>query len=789
MWREGMNKRVEALRLKSLTTKPSIDMERALLITEAYQLYEDKVSSVMLRALAFKHLMTHKKLYYGDGELIIGERGPKPAATPTYPELCCHSIDDFMVIKNRSHVQFQISQEAFEVQNNVIIPFWKGKSLRDQILKAMSPSWHACYEAGLFTEFMEQRAPGHAVAGQKLFKYGVKDYKKQIKDKLKAQANTLTADQKDQLQAMLVTLEGLLILGDRYKTMIEAMLSEAKDPIQQETLTRILETLQNIPQKAPQNTHEALQMYWFVHIGIISELNTWDAFSPGRLDQHLWPFVQKDLDRGVREDVIKELLACLWVKFNNQPAPPKVGITLLESSTYTDFANIGLGGLTPDGKDGVNPLSYMILDVIDEMALLQPSSNVQISEQTPDAFIDHALKVLGSGRGQPSIFNADGVVKQLTRQGKTLEDARQGGTSGCVETGAFGKESAILTGYFNLPKILELVMTNGYDNYSKKKVGLQTGAVTGIADYDSLLLAYRVQLQHILHIKMVGNDQIERLIAHKMPAPFMSLMIEGCIENARDYNRGGAKYHSRYVQGVGLGSVTDMLAAIKHHVFDEKRVTLHEIKEAMVKDFAGEVSLLSLLRDKSPKYGNHEALADACMRDVFDAFFESVDGRQSICGGTYRINLLPTTCHVYFGHVMLASPDGRRAKMPLSEGVSPVQGMDKTGPTHVLLSASKIPQDLTGGTLLNQKFTPEFYKSDKARLGIRGLIRTYFKLGGHHMQFNVVDKETLLKAQIHPRDYDDLIVRVAGYSDKFNYLSPILQNEIIARTSHQSLSS
>ncbi len=530
-----------------------------------------------------------------------------------------------------------------------------------------------------------------------------------------------------------------------------------------------------------------MQAYWFVHLGVIIELNTWDAFCPGRLDQHLYPFYRKQIEDGtITREQAEELLQCFWIKFNNQPAPPKVGVTAAESGTYTDFANINSGGLKPDGSDGVNEVTYIVLDVIDKMRLLQPSTNIQVSKKSPDLFLKRSLKIVRNGWGQPSIFNADMIVKELLNQGKTIEDARNGGASGCVETGAFGKEAYILTGYFNLVKVFEITLNNGIDPRTGKRIGLTTGEPEDFETFEELFEAYQKQLKHFVDIKVRGNNVIERLYANYLPAPFLSILIDDCIKTAKDYNNGGARYNTNYIQGVGLGSLTDTMTAIKYHVFDNKTFTLNELNSVLKNNFEGNEKVRQILINKTPKYGNDNDYADEVMRAIFQSYYTEVNGRPNTKGGVYRINLLPTTCHVYFGSVIGATSDGRKAYEPLSEGMSPVQGADRNGPTAVIKSASKIDQVLTGGTLLNQKFTPSILEGEEGIANLLHLVRVYFKLDGHHIQFNVVDKKTLLKAQEDPEKYKDLIVRVAGYSDYFCDLSKALQDEIINRTEHSS---
>lgn len=782
-----MNERVKTLRSQSLETEVTVSAERAQLMTEFYRYHPpDAYSPPVHRALAFKYILEHKEICINPGELIVGERGPGPKATPTYPELCCHSLEDLELLDSREKIPYGVAPEVKEVYAKEIIPFWQGRSIRDKIFAAMTPEWLDCYQAGIYTEFMEQRAPGHTVADAKIYAKGFLDFKEDIAASL-ASLDWLNDPQAwnkaEQLRAMDICCDAIIAYARRHSHKARLLAAGETDPKRKQELETIAGVCRHVPANPPRSFHEALQAYWFVHLGVITELNTWDAFNPGRLDQHLWPFYQQDLARGLLDrEGARELLQCFWIKFNNQPAPPKVGVTASESATYTDFANINCGGLTPDGADGVNEVSYLMLDVIDEMRLLQPSSNIQLSKKNPGRFLRHACRIIRKGWGQPSIFNADSVVQELINQGKSLVDARQGGTSGCVETGAFGKESYILTGYFNLPKVLEITLNNGVDPQTGKRIGLETGEAADFQTFAQVMEAYTAQLNHFIEIKLRGNHVIEQLYAQTMPAPFLSVIIDDCITTGKDYNEGGARYNTNYIQGVGLGTVTDAFAAIKHLVFQENMITIEQLSQALDSNFQHDQRLRQFLLNKAPKYGNDDERADGVMTQIFQSFYASVDGRPNTKGGVYRINMLPTTCHVYFGSRTGATADGRLANTPFSEGISPVQGADRQGPTAVIRSAAKLDHLRTGGTLLNQKFTPQVLAGDDGLEKLIHLVRSYFKLDGHHIQFNVVDKKTLLLAQQNPQAHRDLIVRVAGYSDYFCDLTKELQDEIIART-------
>ncbi len=787
-----MNDRIHFLREEGLKAVPRISGERARLLTEFYRDSGIRgLAPPVQRGMAFRYIMEKKDLFLGESELIVGERGPAPRATPTYPEICVHSKEDLDILHSRPKVSFTVDEETRRLYTEEIIPFWSGRSIRDRMFRELPLEWREAYQAGVFTEFQEQRAPGHTAGGSRIFSLGFADILREIRNSMEnldfaTDPEALTRRQ--ELQGMEQAALGLIALGKRYATLLKERASGEKDSRRRSELEEMARVCSRVPEHAPQTFHEALQHYWFVHIGVITEFNTWDSFNPGRLDQHLWPFYTSDLESGrLNREQARELISAFWIKFNNQPAPPKVGVTAQESNTYTDFCLINLGGVTPEGHDAVNELTYMILDVIEALRILQPSSMVQISKKNPDRYVRRALKVIRTGFGQPSMFNTEAIIGELIRQGKSMKDAREGGASGCVETGAFGREAYFLTGYFNLPKILEITLHNGLDPRSGKQLGPETGRAADFLDFHQLMEAFRRQVEYFADLKIRGNNLIEQIYARSMPAPFLSLVIEDCVSRGKDYHEGGARYNTSYIQGVGLGSVTDALSALFHHVFESGTLSMRDLLAMLKTDFsANEAWRLKLLKE-TPRYGNDEESADNLAVEVFETFFSAVDGRPNTRGGVHRINLLPTTVHVYFGSVTGATADGRHAGTPLSEGISPVQGVDTNGPTAVIRSAARIDHIRTGGTLLNQKFSPDLVRGREGLDKLLHLVRTYFRMDGHHVQFNIVDAETLKSAQKEPDQYRDLIVRVAGYSDYFNDLGKDLQDEIIRRTEHREL--
>jgi formate C-acetyltransferase len=784
-----INARIAKLREESVRAEVRISSERARLITEFYKSgAADGLPAPIQRALAFKYLMEHVSLPVEEGQLIVGLRGTGPKMVPTYPEICVHSLEDLEILDSRESMPYRVDKETKKLYAEEIIPFWRGKAMRDLIFRNLPREWIEAYEAGVWTEFMEQRAPGHTAGGERIFKMGILDVKKEIAEVMQSldPSDPEYYEKLNELRAMDIAADALLIYARRYAEKLEKMAEEEKDPVRKEELQKMAEICRWVPAHPPRTFWEALQHYWFIHVGVVYETNPWDSFSPGRIDQHLYPFFKRDLAEGrLTRERAKELLQAFWLKFNNQPAVPKVGVTAEESFTYNDFSKLNLGGLTADGSDAVNELSYLILEVLDEMRTLQPNTAVLISNKTPDRFLHKALEVVAPGFGEPPLFNFDGVIVKMLRQGKTLEDARTAGVSGCVETGAFGKECYILTGYLNLPKILEITLHNGVDPRTGKKIGIETGDPRTFQSYEELWNAFLRQLAYFITVKMKGNDIIEALYAHHLPVPFLSLWIEDCVENAKDYNAGGARYNTQYLQIVGLGTLTNALSALKYHVFERKTFPMEEVLQALDADFAGPHEITrQILLNKSPRYGEDDDYADSIAKAVVDEVVRIVEGfpPTPIRRASRRVYFLPTTVHVYFGKVTGATPDGRKAGTPVSEGVSPVQGTDRKGIAAVFRSVAKCDWDKTGGALLNQKLSPDLLANEEGIRKLAHLIRVFFNLGGHHVQFNVVSAELLREAQRRPQDFQDLMVRVAGYSDYFVNLPRGLQEEIIART-------
>ena len=782
----GMNERIRRLRQENFNTPTTLSIERALIETAFYKENYGTMPTPVLRARNFYEICKKKTIYIGPDELIVGERGPKPKAVPTFPELTCHSVEDLHTLNERELQRYTISQEDIDTYEREVIPYWKGKTQRERIFNHVSKEWEEAYHAGVFTEFMEQRAAGHTAMDGKMYHEGLLDVKARIEAKIKSLDyinDPEATDKQQELEAMAISCDAAILFAERHAELAEQMAASETNEQRKKELEKIASVCRWVPAHAPRDLWEAIQMYWFVHLGTVTELNGWDSMNPGHIDQHLWPFYEKGMADGtLTRDDAKELLSCLWIKFNNQPAPPKVGVTALESGTYNDFTNINIGGVDREGKSAANELSYMILEIQEELHQLQPGLSIHIAENTPDDFLLEGIKVIRQGHGYPSIFNPDTYIKELVREGKTLEDAREGGCSGCIEVGAFGKEAYLLTGYLNTPKILEITLNNGIDPETGKRLGLETGDPRGFKSFEELYDAWHRQMVYFVNLKLSVNNYIERMFSLYAPATFLSLYIDDCIEKGRDYYSGGARYNTTYIQCTGLGTITDCFTALKKHVFEDRRYTMDEVLEACRKNWEGEEIMRQYIRNHTPFFGNDDVYADEIAVRVYDDLVKAIEGRPNTRGGKTQLNMLSTTCHNYFGSVCGATPNGRFAHFAISDGTSPAHGSDTHGPTAVIKSLGKLDQTKSGGTLLNVRFVPQLLKRDEDQRKLASLIRTYFKFGGHHIQFNIVDTATLHDAQQHPDEYRDLLVRVAGYSDYFNDMTEQLQNEIIART-------
>ena len=696
----GMNERVRRLRQQNFDTPTTLSIERARIETAFYKENYGTMPIAVLRARNFYEICQKKTIYIGPDELIVGERGPVPKAVPTFPELTCHSVEDLHTLDTRELQSYHISQEDIDIYEREVIPYWKGKTQRERIFNHVSREWEDAYHAGVFTEFMEQRAAGHTAMDGKMYHEGLLDVKRRIEERISRLDyiyDPEATDKQQELEAMAISCDAAILFAERHAELAEKLASEEQDAQRKKELEKIADVCHWVPAHAPRDFWEAIQMYWFVHLGTVTELNGWDSMNPGHIDQHLFPFYKKGVEEGkLTRDEAKELLSCLWIKFNNQPAPPKVGVTALESGTYNDFTNINIGGVDRNGCSATNELSFMMLEIQEELHELQPGLSIHIAENTPDDFLIEGIKVIRQGHGYPSIFNPDTYIKELMRDGKTLEDAREGGCSGCIEVGAFGKEAYLLTGYLNTPKILEITLNNGFDPISGKQLGPKTGDPRLFENFEQLYEAWHAQMVYFVNLKLSVNNYIERMFSLYAPATFLSLFIDDCIEKGRDYYSGGARYNTTYIQCTGLGTITDCFTTLKKHVYEDHRYTMDQMLKALASNWGENLDdasekmnaevMRQYIRNHTPFFGNDDEYADTIAVRVYEDLVKAIDNRPNTRGGRTRLNMLSTTCHNYFGSVCGATPNGRMAYFAISDGTSPAHGADSKGPSAVIKS-------------------------------------------------------------------------------------------------------
>lgn len=766
--------------------RPEVFAERAVLVTRSYAQTEDQ-PILMRRARMMWDLLDGSTVFIRPGELIVGCKTPAILGSPLYPEVACDWVErELDTIARREEAPFDVSSETKQTLRDQVFDYWRGKQVYDRIVKVIPAEVQRATDEGVFFHYYLNRTIGHiTVDYERVLKKGFLGLKAEVEQELAQvdleEPGSLTKIHL--LRAMSLCCDAAVRLAERYADEAERLSSLENDPARRAELAEIAEICRRVPAHPATTFHQALQSFWFVHLILNLESNGY-AIGPGRFDQYLYSYYQADIEAGrLTREQARELLACLWIKFNELTVV-KEGGTAKASTTYNDFQNLNLGGQTVGGEDATNPLSYLCLEVTGALQLPQPQISVLVSEKSPNAFLRQACEVIQLGFGMPSVFNHDEIIQALLLQGKPLDDARRGGINGCVELVVPGKEHMASSGYISLPKCLELALNNGVNPLTGTQLGPRTGPAGEFTSFEQVMKAFRQQLAHAIQLKVMYDGIARQVYAEFCPVPFTSLLMDGCLEKGKDYHDGGAKYNVPLICGVGTGTIADSLAAIRQVVYEEKATSVEELRTALQANFEGHTRLRQKLLNRVPKWGNGDNGVDTLAHDIVAMFCEELANHRNSEGTCYVANMIPTTTHIWFGALAGATPDGRLAGVPFSEGISPVQGMDRNGPTAVVRSMARLDQVRCSGTLLNMKFHPSALKGEESLDKFAQLIRTYFKLGGHHMQFNVLSSETLRAAQQHPDDYRTLIVRVAGYSDYFVRLSRELQDEIISRTEH-----
>lgn len=765
---------------------PEIFPFRAVSVTRSYQETEEEPIFIR-RAKMLERILREQPVQIQEGELIVGMKTLKPRGSPVFPEINCSWLErDLDIIATRKNTPFYVSEETKKVLLQEIFPYWQGRQIYDRIMDSVPEEIWRADSRGVIYNYFTSRTIGHITVGySKVLNKGMKGIKNDIQEALSRLhfRDPKNIHKKQFLEAVSLVCDAAVMFAGRYADEARRIDSAEKDRQRKEELKRIARICKKVPANPAQTFHEALQSFWFTQLVLNLETNG-HAISPGRFDQYMYQFYHHSIDSGELTEVeAQELLDLLWVKLDEITIAKDSGESDT-SSSYPEFQNLNIGGLTPDGQDATNELSYMCLTALEHVKLPQPQLSAQISTKTPHKFLLCCCELLKYGMGLPAMFNSDTIVLGMVNRGKKLEDARSGSVNGCVSPNCDGKDRMASSGYFNLVKCLELALNDGIDRLTGEQLGPKTGEPCEFSTFDGFISAFKQQVAYFVGLKVKYDNIIRDIYATYCPVPFTSAVIDDCIEKGLDWHNGGARYNQAIISGVGLGTATDALSAIKKHIFDERSSTMAELKKALDEDFQGHEILRQVFLNKTPHYGNDDYYADSLATLTQKIFCDEVERHQDIQNARYYVNLLPTTSHIALGKLTGATPDGRRAQTWLSEGISPVQGHDRRGPTAVAKSVGKLDHARCNGTLLNMKISPQIMKNEEDLHKLTALIRGYFNLGGHHVQFNIIDENILREAQKHPERYRNLLVRVAGYSDYFVLLSPDIQEEIISRTEH-----
>lgn len=777
--------RLERLKEQIITARPEVYSERALLVTQAYRETENERPEIQ-KARAMEKIFRQSTVLIKDDELIVGCKTPTALGSPLYPEFNVDWIKkEIDTLSQRFETAFDISGENKKRVKKEVIPFWEGRTIYDRILPTVSEDTMTAADEGALFHYYLNRSIGHFNPNyETVLKEGFCGLRRRVETALQ-ETQSDGAEKQSYYKALLIVIDAVVAFARRYGDEAEKMAKACQDPERKSELFQIADNCRRVPEYPAKTYWEALQSFWFTHLMLNLESNAY-ALSPGRFDQYIYPFYQKDraADNGITEDVAQELLNCLWVKFAEMTVVKEAG-TAKASNTYADFQNLNVGGLKADGSDGVNDISYMCIKAQSDLLLPQPQLSCLISSKSPHAFLLKACELARKGTGMPAMFNADEIVLSLAEKGKSLEDARNGGINGCVEITGQGNDQMASSGYINLAKCLELALNNGTNMMTGKPLGPKTGKPDQFQSIEDIWQAFEVQIRHMVDLKHKYDMAAKQVFASSCPALCTSLVVDDCIKKGRDFHNGGSRYSQPMLSAVGTGTVTDAIAAIDHFVFGKGTFSLKEIVRAMKENFNGHETLRHLLWNKAPKLGNDRDEVDRNAARLVTLFVKLLKDYTNDRGVPYGADMIPTTAHLPFGELTAASADGRFAGVPLAEGISPVQGQDLSGPTSVIKSIGKLDHASTVGSLLNMKFTPKTLEGEENLKKFAAMIRSYFDMGGHHMQFNVVSRETLLNAQQYPDDYRSLLIRVAGYSDYFVMLSKNVQDEVISRTAHE----
>lgn len=791
----SLTPRMQAYRESVLDKKPYIDAQRALLATESYKKYRNQ-PPVMKRARMLQNILEKMTIYIEDETILVGNQACSNKDAPIFPEYTLQFVlDELDLFEKRDGDVFYITEETKE-QIRSIADFWENNNLRAKGEALLPDEVQVYMETGFFgMEGKLNAGDAHIVVDYpNLLKLGLKDYEKRARE-YKASLDLTDPESINKYQfykAVLIVIEAVKTFTHRYAELAREKAETASEPRKSELL-EIARICDKVPYEPAESFHEAVQAVWFIQLILQIESNG-HSLSYGRFDQYVGPFLDADLAAGrITEDQAVELLTNLWIK--------TLTINKVRSQAHTFssagspmYQNVTVGGQTPDGKDAVNKLSFLVLRSIGQTRLPQPNLTVRYHRNLNQDFMNEALEVLKLGTGMPAFNSDEVIIPSFMEKGVAKEDAYNYSAVGCVETAVPGKWGYRCTGmsYLNFPRILLMVMNNGIDQTSGKRFTKDYGNFRDMKSFDELMDAWDKSIRELTRMSVIVENAIDLASEREVPDILCSTLTQDCLGRGKTIKEGGAIYD--FISGlqVGIADMADSLAAIKKLVFDEKKITNDELMDALTSDFAGENGerIRQMLVDEAPKYGNDDDYVDQLIVTAYDSYIDEMKKypntrhNRGPIGGIRYAGTSSISANVGQGLGTMATPNGRHAKAPLAEGCSPVHAMDKKGPTAVFKSVSKLPtHEITGGVLLNQKVTPAMLSTEENTKKLEMIIRTFFnRLEGYHVQYNVVDKATLIDAQKHPEKHKDLIVRVAGYSAFFNVLSKATQDDIIGRT-------
>lgn len=781
----GMTPRIELLRKATLEETRFISIEQARLVTRSYRENQGEPRNLQ-RAASLERALLEMTIRIDPGELVVGNRTPGIRAGVIFPEAGIGWIDrELDGMPHRAQDRFNVRPEDARELREEILPFWRGKGLRDEVERLVGPEVRAIEKVVKINQ--KDHAQGHICPHtEKWLRLGPAGLQEVVEAKMTGGGGERASFHRG-LHRVLGAARRFM---RRYADLARDLAHGPVQRYEQRELREIARICEKLADSPPRTFREAVQSVWFLFVILHLESNA-SSFSPGRLDQMLYPYLAGDLEQGrlSLEDAL-EIIEALWLKFNQI-------VYLRNATSATYFAgfpigfNVAIGGKGPDGEDAVNLLSYLFLRAQAHVALPQPNLSARLHEGSPDRFVEECARVIGMGGGMPQIFNDESIVPALESLGIERRDAMNYAVVGCVELTTHGNNLGWSdAAMFNMVKALELALNDGVCLLTGRRLGPAAGTIAEFSRFGELERAFRAQLDHFIERMIRVNKVVDRLHAELLPSPFLSSVIDDCVERGLDVTAGGARYNLSGIQAIQAANVADSLAAVKKLVFEDREVGGAELLRALRRDYAEDEPLRLLLLNKAPKYGNDVAWVDELGHRWVRYFAEKMKTYTNVRGGPYHTGLYTVSAHVPMGRNVGATPDGRKAARPLADGgLSAVYGRDVRGPTALLRSVSRIDSGLgSNGTLLNMKFLPSFFRRESDLQKFAAMLRTVVKLRIHHVQFNVVGPETLKAAKRNPEAHRSLIVRVAGYTAYFTELAGDLQDEIIARTTYSGVS-